>query len=353
MNPKKTILVAPLHWGLGHATRCIPIINALLNHNFNVIIASDGSALLLLQKEFPLLKSIELPSYQIEYPKKGKYFKIQLLLKFPVIQKAISEERKYIRKLVDQNRIDGIISDNRFGVYHNNIPSVFITHQIKVLSGKTTFISSKIHHNIITKFDECWVPDIEGTLSLTGEIGHLESAPFKIKYIGVLSRMKKLNRPKVYDILILLSGPEPQRTLLEVQLLEIFKESELKILVVRGVVENIQTNYSLKNIKVVNYMKTVELEHALNESSLIISRSGYTTIMDLTRLEKNAFFIPTPGQYEQEYLAKRLKELSMVASCKQEEFTIDKIKNTAQYKGLKEIKSTPNFHELFSLFEGK
>ena len=353
MIPKKTILVAPLHWGLGHATRCIPIINALLDHNFNVIIASDGGALLLLQKEFPLLKTIELPSYQIEYPKKGKNFKINLLLKLPAIRKAISKEKKIIEELVNNNSLDGIISDNRFGVHHENIPSVFITHQIKVLSGSTTFISSKIHHNIIKKFDECWVPDIEGKLNLSGKIGHIKNTPFKVKYIGVLSRMKKLNLPKVYDILILLSGPEPQRTLLEVQLLEVFKDSKYKVLMVRGVVENNQTKYKLNNIKIVNFMATSELEKTINESNLVISRSGYTTIMDLTVLEKKAFLIPTPGQFEQEYLAKRLKKLGLVASCKQDNFTLKKVKKVKEYIGLNEIENRTDFKELFSLFEGK
>ncbi|MFT4698273.1 MAG: hypothetical protein ACI9SJ_001415 [Flavobacteriaceae bacterium] len=353
MIPKKTILVAPLHWGLGHATRCIPLINALLVHNYNVIIASDGGALLLLRKEFPSLKTIELPSYHIKYSKKGKNFRINLLLKLPSIQKAISEEKKCIKELVNQKLIDGIISDNRLGVYHKNIPCVFITHQIKVLSGKTTFISSKIHQKLMNKFNECWVPDVEGPFSLSGEMGHLKNTPFRIKYIGILSRMNKLNLPKVYDILILLSGPEPQRTLLETQLLKVFKGTEQKILVVRGVLENKQTTFDLKNIKIVNFMTTFELEKAINESSVIIARSGYTTIMDLTKLEKNVFLIPTPGQFEQEYLAKRLKDLGMVASCKQEKFTINKLDELALYKGLKEIKSNTNYQELFSLFEGK
>ncbi|MBV1922725.1 MAG: glycosyltransferase [Flavobacteriaceae bacterium] len=353
MMPKKTILIAPLHWGLGHATRCIPIINALINFNFNVIIASDGGALLLLQKEFPLLKTIELPSYQIEYPKKGKNFKLNLLLKLPAIRKAISEEKKIIEELVNNNSLDGIISDNRFGVHHENIPSVFITHQIKVLSGSTTFISSKIHHNIIKKFDECWVPDIESKINLSGKIGHVKSTHFKVKYIGVLSRMKKLNLPMVYDIIILLSGPEPQRTLLEVQLLEIFKESKYKVLMVRGVVENNQIKHTLKNITIVNFMATTELEKAINESDLVVSRSGYTTIMDLTVLEKKAFLIPTPGQFEQEYLAKRLKKLELVASCRQDNFNLDKLKDIKDYKGLKKVENQIDFKELFSLFKGK
>lgn len=120
-------MVAPLHWGLGHATRCIPIIDALLKQNFNVLLASDGAALMLLEKEFPTLEAIELPSYNISYPKNQYFFKWKMLLKLPKIQKIIASERKMIEELVSENKIQGIISDNRFGVRSEKIPSVFIT----------------------------------------------------------------------------------------------------------------------------------------------------------------------------------------------------------------------------------
>ena len=79
----KRILVAPLNWGLGHATRCIPIIRALKAHNFEPVIASDGAALQLLKKEFPDLEHVELPSYNITYPKNGKRFKSKLISETP------------------------------------------------------------------------------------------------------------------------------------------------------------------------------------------------------------------------------------------------------------------------------
>ena len=144
MANNKTILVAPLNWGLGHATRCIPIIRALLQQSFKVVIASDGTALELLRKEFPSLPFVELPSYDISYPKNGKYFKWNLLLKTPHIWKTMRSEEKLIAKLVSKEKITGIMSDNRFGVHHQSIPSVYITHQLNILSGGTTALTSKI-----------------------------------------------------------------------------------------------------------------------------------------------------------------------------------------------------------------
>ncbi len=355
MSKKKTILVAPLHWGLGHATRCIPIIKALLAHNFNVLLASDGGALLLLQKEFPELESIELPSYNITYPKKGSHFKWKILLKLPHIKQTMDAEKDVVKKLVTTGKIHGIISDNRFGVRNKAVPSVFITHQLNVLTGSTTVATSKMHQKIIKKFDVCWVPDVEAkTLNLSGKLGHIKGEPFPIKYLGVLSRMKKKDLPKTIDILVLLSGPEPQRSILEEKLKESLKNNKKEVLIIQGIVEKEQKWQQFKNIKIVNFMQSAELETTINKSEIVVSRSGYTTLMDLTVLEKKAFFIPTPGQYEQEYIAKRLKKLSIVPSCKQEKFTEKKLNKIADYNGLKTV-ATPelDFSALFALFQGK
>jgi predicted glycosyltransferase len=185
---KKTILVAPLFWGLGHAARCIPIIKALLSHNYNVLLGSDGASLLFLRKEFPTLSFVELPSYNIVYPNNGKYFKWKMFLSLPTIQKAILSEKKIVRELVSEAKVDGIISDNRFGIRNNKVPSVFITHQLNVLTGSTTFLSSKIHQKIIKKFNQCWIPDIDSEQNISGKLGRLRKPDSSIKYIGLLSR---------------------------------------------------------------------------------------------------------------------------------------------------------------------
>ncbi|MCW5518448.1 glycosyltransferase [Aureitalea sp. L0-47] len=347
----KTILVAPLHWGLGHATRCIPIIHELVKVGHEVILASDGGALHLLQKEFPKLESIELPSYDIEYSKKGSHFKLKLFINLPHIRKIMKQESKVVNALVKEGKIDGIISDNRLGVYSKKVPSVFITHQLNVLSGNTSWLSSKAHQKVIKKFDECWVPDIDGPGNLSGKLGHLKKPSFSIRYMGILSRMEPKGLPIKYDILCLLSGPEPQRSMLEEKLIQELSTSGRKVLLVRGVVEDESRSETRDSLTIVNFLTTEALEKAIAQSKIIIARSGYTTIMDLAALNKKAYFIPTPGQYEQEYLAHRLKMQRLVPSCKQDDFRIEKLEEISDFKGLSGYKTNQKLRNLFYLFE--
>ena len=337
---------------MGHATRCIPIINALLKANYEPVLTSDGDALLLLQKEFPFLKSVELPSYNISYPKNGKNLKFKLFLQLPAIILAVIKERKIVAQLIEKEHISGIISDNRFGVFSKKVPSVYMTHQLKVFSGKTTFITSKIHQHFIKKFYECWVPDEEGIPNFSGALGHLKKSRFNLKYIGVLSRFQPKEIEMKYDLLLLLSGPEPQRTLLENKLLKQLQHFKGKILMVRGVLNNTAKINASDNFNIINYLLANELEEAINQSKVVIARSGYSTIMDLAVLGEKAFFIPTPGQFEQEYLAKILQEKLIAPYANQDEFTLAKLAQLDKYSGFKKVYSTVDL-KLFKLFEGK
>ncbi|MBU2927839.1 glycosyltransferase [Winogradskyella psychrotolerans] len=353
MNSKKRILVAPLNWGLGHSTRCIPIINALIENGFEPVIASDGIALELLKKEFPTLSAFELPSYNITYAKKANGFKIKLIKDSPHLLKTIKREKKVIESLIDKEQISGIISDNRFGVRHKGIPSVFITHQLRVLSGNTTWLSSKLHQKIIAKFNECWVPDHLGVNNLSGELGHPENYMAPVKYLGALTRFKKLDVEAEYNLLVLLSGPEPQRTFLEEKLLAELKHYEGRVLFVKGKVEPEQHKTIVDHIEIYNYMTSEQLEISINKSDLILSRSGYTTIMDLEKLEKKAFFIPTPGQFEQEYLAKRLSTEGIAPYCLQDDFDVNMLSEMDKFSGFKSQEYHLNYKKLFGLFECK
>jgi uncharacterized protein (TIGR00661 family) len=350
---KKRILVAPLNWGLGHATRCIPIINALIEFGFEPIIASDGDALELLQKEFPNLFSIELPSYNISYSKRKAFFKLKLLKSTPKILKAIKAEKKITKQIVKTHGIVGIISDNRLGVYSKKIPSVIITHQLNVLSGNTTWLSTLLHEEFINHFNECWVPDFEGDNNLSGKLGHGNLIETPIKHIGPLSRFLKKDKKILNKLLVILSGPEPQRTLLGEKLLDALSKYNGKMVFVNGNIEEEQTIQAVGNMTLYNFMTSEELEKTINESELIICRSGYTSVMDLAKLGKKAFFVPTPGQYEQEYLAKRLSELKIVPYCNQNEFTLDKLEQVEYFKGFEVTNFKTNYKDLFSLFERK
>ncbi len=347
----KNILVAPLNWGLGHATRCIPIITALEKNGFTPIIASDGVALSLLKKEFPHLVALELPSYNIEYAKKGANFKWKLIKNSPKTLKAMFSEKKLVKEWIIQYQLIGIISDNRLGVYSKKIPSVFITHQLTVLSGKTTWISSKIHQYYIRKFTECWIPDAKEFPNLSGKLGHLKKTNLTLKYIGILSRLNKIDIPIVYDLMILLSGPEPQRTMLEEKLIEELEDFVGKVIFVKGKIEKEQTMETIDTITYYNFMQTEQLEKTFNESEIVLCRSGYTTIMDLAKLGKKAFFIPTPGQFEQEYLAKKYKSEAILPYAKQANFKMGNIYGVPLYPGFSVINSKNNWKNLFLLFK--
>jgi predicted glycosyltransferase len=211
-----------------------------------------------------------------------------------------------------------------------------------------------MHQQIIRKFNECWVPDFREEPNLTGRLGHLKKTRFPIRYIGPLSRFKKEDLPKKYPLMVLLSGPEPQRTLLENKLLSELQLFPGNVLFVQGKVEERQKRDFIQTeegqIERVNYMQSKELETALNSSDLVLSRSGYTTVMDLAKLGKKAFFIPTPGQYEQVYLAERLEAQNWVPYCRQEEFTLVQLERVSSFKGFTELNTQVDFDSIFSIF---
>lgn len=348
INTSKKILVAPLNWGLGHATRCIPIINALIENGFEPIIASDGNALKLLQLEFPNIKNWELPSYNIQYSNKGKWLKWKLLWQLPHFFKTMKAEHRLTQEIIQNENIAGIISDNRFGVWNKSVPSVYITHQLTVLSGFTTFLTTFFHRLVINKFDECWIPD-SSSHALSGKLSIVTNLKILIKYMGAISRMKYQSLPKKYDVCVVLSGLEPQRTILEEILLKEFYQFNGSICFVRGIISENEIIENRSNFTFHNYLTAKELNKVINQSDIIIARSGYSTILDLARLGKKAFFIPTPGQTEQEYLAHHLQQQQMAPYCEQSKFTIKKMEEVVNYTGFNKQENTLN-PDLFNIF---
>lgn len=351
MENNKNILVAPLNWGLGHATRCIPIIHALLVEGFQPVIASDGVALDLLKKEFPYLKHIHLPSYHIVYPKKGKFFLWKIVSNGHKMIYAIFSEKRATQKIVKEHQIHGVISDNRLGVFSSKVPSVFMTHQLNVMTGIATRLSSWMHRQIIKKYKACWVPDFEGSVNLSGRLGHLKKKLSNVEYIGPLSRLRKIDLPIRYDMMVILSGPEPQRTFLEEKLIKELQTFNGEILFVKGKIEAEQISVIQPPFTFYNFMNAEQLETAFNQSKEVLCRSGYTTVMDLAFLEKKAFFIPTPGQFEQVYLADLYEKTGIAPTCEQDDFTLDKLEHIKSYTGLPKIKNETDWKKLFSVFD--
>ena len=338
METKKRVLVAPLDWGLGHAARCIPIIRELLSRNCEVLIASNGRSLYLLEKEFPLLTFFTLSAYNPIYPEGNASMIHKMGFQLPKFMGAIRNEGVELRTIAEKNSVDLIISDNRYGCYHSRIKSVFITHQLNILMPSNWKWMEKavnwFNHKRLEKFDECWVPATD-MLPLRSLVDTGQHGDLKIRRIGLLSRMAKKCLPPKYRVCVICSGPEPQRTIFEEMLTEQLKDKDYPSILIRSKTETINPYYK-KNVQhvIANYLTSDEMNTVIEESDIIISRPGYSTLMDLAKLGKKAIFVPTPGQTEQEYLAEELMSKGVALSVKQSEFDLESVlKESNNYTG--------------------
>jgi uncharacterized protein (TIGR00661 family) len=319
----KKILIVPLDWGLGHATRCITVIRQLKQMDYEIIVAAAGEQLILLKREFPDLNFIPFKGYNIRYSKGKRLLPFKILMQTPKILLSIRREHKWLEKIGRELNIDAVISDNRYGLYSSKIPCVFITHQLRIdapYKWLKDFIQ-KINYRFINHYRECWIPDFESEINIAGSLSHPSKMPLTpVKYIGPLSRFKLIDSGAVkkYEYLFVLSGPEPQRTILEKKFLNIVLQLEGGVMILRGKPGEEEQLKSAGNCTIVNHLTTTELQKVLNESEFIISRCGYTTVMEILTLQKKSILIPTPGQTEQEYLADHLVKQHWCYSCKQD-----------------------------------
>lgn len=320
------VLVAPLDWGLGHATRCIPIINVLKEHNTEVIIAAEGPVAILLQNEYPGIVILPLKGYKINYSRNKMFFFLKMLVQFPSVIAAVYAEKRWLKKTVARYKIGAVISDNRFGLHLSNTPCVYVTHQLFIETGNHLFnmIAQRIHYHFINKFNECWIPDSEAVQNLAGKLSHPATLPgIPVKYLGTLSRFKKIDSVIKYDLLIMLSGPEPQRSLFEDLLMGQLKYYEGTVVLVRGLPGTVNKLYSENNNLIIHdHLPADKLNELIQQSGNIIARCGYSTVMDLVTLKHKAILVPTPGQTEQEYLAAYLMEKKLYFTCSQENFLL-------------------------------
>lgn len=320
------VLVAPLDWGLGHSTRCIPIIKELISLGCEVYIVADKKTFTLLKKEFPTTVFLRHKGYEIKYSRQKSFFAFKLFLQSSKIIYRIFNEKQWLKKTIKKYSINAVISDNRFGMYDKNIPSIYITHQLLIKTGNnfSDRIAQKIHYHFIKKYRTCWVPDQKKS-GLAGELSHPKILPENITYIGPLSRFIELpGMEKAYDLLIILSGPEPQRTIFENKILEQLISIKGNIFIIRGLPDESNKPANFNNITIENHLPASELNKVISKSKIVICRSGYTSVMDLAALKKRAILIPTPGQTEQEYLAKYLMEKRYFLSVQQKDFSIQK-----------------------------
>ncbi|MBS1509437.1 MAG: glycosyl transferase family 28 [Bacteroidetes bacterium] len=339
--------MAPLDWGLGHATRCIPIIYGLIAAGFEVIIAADGATKILLKSEFSHVDFTVVKGYEMQYSRHVWGFKLSLLAQMPKVWRRIRMEQRWLGKIITEKKIDLVISDNRLGLYHPSVPCIYITHQLHIETGNrfTAWLAQKMHYHFINRFTQCWVPDVQQTPFLAGILSHPHRLPrTPVRYIGPISRFEPLQTSTQHNLLVLLSGPEPQRSIFEQIILQQLIEYSGTVLLVRGLPGNTEQLRAGSNVTIKAHLDAKALSQAVQQSAMVVCRSGYTTIMDLVKLKQKAILVPTPGQTEQEYLADYLQQQGIFYSTAQKNFSLQKALREAegfQYKTISVQESLP------------
>ena len=340
----KRILVAPLDWGLGHTTRCLPIIGYLKQLEHAVIVACNQWQRSFIENIYSDIEFVMLEGYNISYTAKASLSYINIFSQVPGICASIKKEHTWLAANAATLKIDGIISDNRYGLYHQHIPSVIMTHQAEVQTGmgnRANRILQKMHYRFLAHFNHVWIPDVKGDINLGGRLSHPIQLPANASYIGLLSQFENVAAKSNRDgyLLILLSGPEPQRSILQGILWEQVIHYKGKVVFVAGKECNAPSKIP-DHITFYSRIGRAMLADVILGASIVVCRSGYSTVMDLMLLNRGALLIPTPGQTEQEYLASYLSESRFFTAAAQKHIDINQAVNNFRY--------TNSHHALFA-----
>ena len=317
---------------MGHAARMIPLARKLQEMNNNVIIASGEEHLSMFRSELSGLSYIIFPGFKPGYSRFLPQY-ISLFFKIPVLLYHIIVEHHRLKKIIAKYDVDIIISDNRFGLWNMKVTSVYVTHMPLIPFPKHLKflepIGVLLHREIIKKYSLCFIPDLPGDMNLTGRLSHGIKLPGNVRYIGILSRFINTDQPlnenavKFHHNTVILSGPEPQREILKQKLVTLLKDKEPITVMFEGKPGKRGEIATNGNITFYSHLSAFQMKEIISGSENIITRSGYSTIMELVSLNCTALIIPTPGQTEQEYLAEYLSEKGWFYSVSQGEITAE------------------------------
>ncbi len=303
------ILFAVASWGLGHATRDLPLIQRLLNCGHDVTIVSTDRALALLKHELgDRCSFLEWPDLPLTLSKSAPLFYAKFTLSLPLALRAIVAEHRALDELLSSRRFDRVVSDSRFGIRSDKVSSFQVSHGLRFIAPRRNRLveigMEYIYHRCFGRQARFVVPDFASN-GLSGALSHglRFVSPQRVSYIGILSGINQVETDHNIDCYVSISGPEPQRTILQDIVLKQVNDVPGRVVVSLGKPEDAGRSWRQGSVEVHSYVNRIQQQVLMNRSRLIVSRSGYTTMMELAELGKTALLIPTPGQTEQEYLA--------------------------------------------------
>lgn len=298
----------------------------MLAQGCKVSVAGNDVQLSYYKAVFPNVGRLPLKGYNVRYASNGGAFMVKLFKQLPEIYKTVIYEHDWLQQIVKEHAIDAVISDNRYGMYHQEVPSIMMTHQLQPISGFGRIadnITAKLHHKFIAKFDACWLVDDEAE-NIAGSLSKPKMLPPNTKYIGLLSQVEKSGVANNGSLMVLLSGPEPQRTILSDKLWQQVGSFQGKVTFVEGSNKIEPRKEVPDNVDYHQRVHGDKLQQLIEQTDMIICRSGYSTVMDLLKLGKRGILIPTPGQTEQEYLGKLLHERGLFYHMPQSKIDLEK-----------------------------
>lgn len=346
----KKILLAPLDWGLGHTSRCIPLIRHLHDSGHKVVFAGNQWQIDFIYKTFPAVECLPLEGYNVSYSRSGPGFMPAMMMQVPGILAAIRREHEWLMHTCSRQHFDAVISDNRYGLYHPQVPSVIMTHQLKIRTGAGRMsdnILAWLHYTMLQRFNHCWVVDVPGRPNLSGDLAHPQRLPQNAAYIGLLSQFEAADLERTgRHLLVLLSGPEPQRSILSAILWQQLQHYNGAVVFVEGSNKADTPQHIPAHIRYHKQLAGEALQALIENASMVICRSGYSSLMDLVALGEKAILIPTPGQTEQEYLAKHLYAECVFYTAAQKNFSLTAALQNAASFPFKKL-SIPNAHSQY------
>lgn len=341
------ILFAASSWGLGHATRDLILIQALMDAGHSVTVLSTDRALKLLRGELAdQCDYIDLPDIPKALGHTSASFYLKMTMALPLVFRTFRREHRFVDELCRAGKCDRIVSDSRYGVWSRDVPSYHLMHTLHQISPfrvrLVEHVIESIQRGLLSGAKKVLIPDQEEN-GLAGELCH-DLVAFRrdqIEYLGILSSVLRMPVEQDIDYFITVSGVEPQRSILEKKVLRQARELDGRVVITLGRPDLPFSVSDDGRLAIYSFLGRRRQAEMLNRARTVVSRSGYTTLMELAELGKRALMVPAVGQSEQEYLAGLHERRGTMHSVPQSRLNLARdLRDAERYPGLSGVRPT-------------